>query len=219
LHTNVHQLRVLLVENSFITVIDPESVSRLELEVLLEEREMLFVSSAHDDNINFFSSSILKGAHFAFNFSEERLGFKTFRPVESHRSSSVRAGDVLASIFVALRSNIFSRVRSSNDHNALVGEFTSISEVVRVKYSSLELFNAREIRHVRNMEVTSASHHIVEFLSSFFTVSDRTFSSVFSDSDREVICLRVEHYGVNNSVEVNPVLDVRFLNASIDVIL
>ena len=46
LHTDVHELWVLLVEDSLVAIINPESVGRLKLHVLLEEGEVLFVSSA-----------------------------------------------------------------------------------------------------------------------------------------------------------------------------
>ena len=144
---------------------------------------MLFVASAKNDSVNFLGRSVLEGAHFAINFGEEGLGLETFGPFEAHGTSSVRAGNVLAAVFVALRSDIFGRVGSSDDHDALVLEFKGVSEVVGVQDSSLELFDSFEVRYVGNMEVTGASQNVVESLGSLFDVSHGAIGSVFSDGD------------------------------------
>jgi len=51
LHADVHQLGVLLVEDSLVAVVNPESVCGPELHVLLEEGEVLLVASAQDDGV------------------------------------------------------------------------------------------------------------------------------------------------------------------------
>jgi len=144
---------------------------------------MLLVASAQNDSVNFLGRSVLEGAHFAVDLSEEGLGLETFGPFEAHGTSSVRAGDVLAAIFVALRCDIFGRVGSSDDHDALVFELKSVSEVVGVQDSTLELFNSFEVGYVGDMEVTSASQNVVESFGSFFDVGLGAIGSVFSDGD------------------------------------
>jgi hypothetical protein len=62
LHSDVHHLRVLFKEDSLIAHINPQSVARTKSEVLLKERVMLFVPSAHDNDIHFFSRAILESA-------------------------------------------------------------------------------------------------------------------------------------------------------------
>lgn len=123
---------------------------------------MVLVASAQNDSVELFLGAILKGAFFAFYFLKERYSFETFGPMESHRVSSVTQGDVFAAILVALRSDIFSGVRGSNDKNARVPELNGISEVMGVQNSSFERLKAREVRHVRYMEMSTAREYEVE---------------------------------------------------------
>jgi len=90
---------------------------------------------------------------------------------------------------------------------------------VRVEHSPLELFNAFKVGHVGDVEVASAGQHVVESFRPLFSGSHGSDCSVFSDSDGEVVGLRVEFDIVDDGVEVDPVLDVGLLNAAIDVIV
>lgn len=175
---------------------------------------MLLVSSAHDNSVNLFGSAIFECAHLTFNLSKKRLNDKTFRPVVVHGVGSIRTSQVLASILIDLRSYIFSGVGGSDNKNAGVGEFTGISEIVGVKSSALELLNSFKVRHVGNVEVTSACNNIIELFSSLFSLSDRAVSGHLSHNNSEVIGLFIEDTGVNYSVKVNPVFDVGLFDAA-----
>jgi hypothetical protein len=144
---------------------------------------VLLVSSAQNDGIQLLGGAVLEGAELSFDLLEDGLDGESFGPVEVHGLGSVGASDVSASVLVDLRSDIFSRVGSSDDHDSGVGELTSISEVMRVEDSSLEFFDSGEVGNVRDMEVTSACEHPVESLGSLFTGSDRAFGGVLSDGD------------------------------------
>jgi len=179
---------------------------------------MLLVASAQNDSVKLLGRSVLEGAHLTFYLGEEGLGLETFGPFEAHGFSSVRAGDVLTAIFVALRCDIFGRVGSSDDHDALIAELTSFSEVVGVQDSTLELIKTFKVGYVGDMEVASASHDVVESFGCFFDVGHGAIGGVFSGDDLEVVGLGEELDVMHDGVKVDPVLDVGLLNTALDVV-
>lgn len=141
----------------------------MELEGLLQEGEVVLVACAQNDCINFLGRTILEGAHLSFHAHQKRLGLKCLRPVECHGVRAVRTSYVFAPVLVALRSDVFGRVRRADDQNARIREFTSVSEIMGVQDSAFKFLKAREVWNVRHVEMPRAAEDVVEALG-FFVV-------------------------------------------------
>jgi hypothetical protein len=69
-----------------VTVFDPKSILGFECERSVKEGEVMLVTCAENDSIDFLGGSVFEGAGLAFDFLEEGLGLETFGPVEAHGS-------------------------------------------------------------------------------------------------------------------------------------
>jgi len=62
LHADVDELRVAVVDDTLVAVLDVEEVGGFQLEGLFEEGEVLLVSSAQDDSVHLSGRAILESA-------------------------------------------------------------------------------------------------------------------------------------------------------------
>ena len=65
---------------------------------------------------------------------------------------------------ITLRSDVLSWVASSNEADSLVLICCPTAEIVWVQYTTLEILNTRELRHVRSWKVPVRHDHIIEEL-------------------------------------------------------
>ena len=67
-------------------------------------------------------------------------------------------------IFPALGTNIFGRVRRSYDQDIHTLELKRIAEIMGVKYSATKLRKTRKLRRVRGRKMTRSDNHVIKNL-------------------------------------------------------
>ena len=121
------------------------------------------------------------------------------RPLETHRFRSPSANDAFSAILQTLKSYVFGRKTRTYHKNSLALKVRRIPEVMWVDNQSGELFNSREVRHVRNREVPSRHYDVVKPLGR----KDLVFWKVFDNHWKIVGRIIVGHV-TNNVIETNP---------------
>merc|ERR1711972_302591 len=130
LHTQIEKARIAGPNDPLMKRVNPQSVGSCESEILAHEREMVQIPGAHNDSINLCGLTILECACPSIDFRQEWNCFEIIWPMEAHRPCSPRKSQRLSTKLVALRSNVLSRIRCSNNKNVLTFKFFRVPIVM-----------------------------------------------------------------------------------------
>jgi hypothetical protein len=171
------------------------------------------VSSGHDNCVKVCLRSIFESNSVSRNTRQKWFGIKVLGPLIWHRLAPEAASNAFGSVLPTHGGNIFGGVGCSNNQNSLVFELFSISDIVSMDDSSLEIVKAFNLRHIRGAEMSTSNYHVVEDLGEISVVFE------LSSSNRKFRSSIIESHAHNTSVCLDPLFTLVLLESGHDVVV
>ncbi|MNV32007.1 hypothetical protein D3C71_1233310 [compost metagenome] len=148
----------------------------------------------------------------AFHAQQQRFFVERRRPVVAHRRAAIAESHRLGAVLVALRADVLGRITAAYQQDVLVGEFTGITEIMRVQHATGEAFQAFKERRVGRGEMPRCHNHAVELFR-----HQLVFLQVAHADGEAPGLLRIIH-PLHGHVEANLIAHTTLLNAAHDVV-